>query len=169
MSDFELSAAEFRALYARVKHMSRWGPADRRGALNNISATEVVAAADGVWRGRAVSLAAPIESEAALGNPDPAVHQMTHAGTSSAPASGLSFAMGRLALNIHGNAGSHFGALCHVIFDGTLCNGLSAGAVTAAGALSCPSRGPAAGSPAVVCCPAFRRCERRRGRSRVIT
>ena len=25
MGDFELSAAEFRALYERVKHMSRWG------------------------------------------------------------------------------------------------------------------------------------------------
>ena len=134
MSDFELSAAGFRALYARVKHMSRWGPGDRRGAFNNISVTEVVTAASGVWRGRAVSLAAPIESEAALGNPDPAVHQMTHAGTSSAPASGLSFAMGRRALNIHGNADSHIDALCHVIFDGTLYNGLSAGAVTATGA-----------------------------------
>ncbi len=134
MSDFELSAAGFRALHARVKHMSWQGPADRRGALNDIPATEVVAAACWVWRGRAVSLAAPIQSEAAPGNPDPAVHQMTHAGTSPAPASGLSFAMDRLALNIHGNAGSHIDALCHVIFDGTLCNGLSAGAVTAAGA-----------------------------------
>jgi hypothetical protein len=41
MSDFEPSAAEFRALYDRVKHMSRRGPADRRGALNNISSTRV--------------------------------------------------------------------------------------------------------------------------------
>jgi hypothetical protein len=31
MSDFELSAAEFRALYDRVKQMSRWRPADRLG------------------------------------------------------------------------------------------------------------------------------------------
>ena len=37
-------------------------------------------------------------------------------------------------MNIHGNADSHIDALCHVIFDGTLYNGLSAGAVTAAGA-----------------------------------
>jgi kynurenine formamidase len=58
MSDFELSADEFRALYDRVKHMSRWGPADRRGALNNISPAQVVAAASDIWRGRAVSLAA---------------------------------------------------------------------------------------------------------------
>jgi kynurenine formamidase len=134
MSDFELSAAEFRALYDRVKHMSLQGPADRRGALNNISSSQVVAAASDVWRGRAVSLAAPMESEVALDNPDPVVHQMTHAGISSGPASGLSFAMDRVTLNIHGNADSHIDALCHVIFDGILYNGLSPGAVTAAGA-----------------------------------
>ena len=135
MTDFELSATEFRALYERVKHMSLQGPADRRGALNNISSTEVVAAASNVWRGRAVSLAAPVGSEVALDNPDPAVHQMTHAGTGSGPGSGLSFAMDRVAMNIHGNADSHIDALCHVIFDGTLYNGLSAGAVTATGAI----------------------------------
>ncbi len=133
MSDFELSAAEFRALYQRVQHLSLQGPADRRGALNNTSATDVVAAASGVWRGRAVSLAAPIESEVAVDNPDPVVHQMTHSGISSAPASGLSFALDRVAMNIHGNADSHIDALSHVVFDGTLYNGLSAGAVTAAG------------------------------------
>jgi kynurenine formamidase len=133
MSDFELSAGEFRALYDRVKHMSLQGPADRRGALNNISSSQVVAAASGVWRGRAVSLGAPMESEVALDNPDPVVHQMTHTGISSGPASGLSFAMDRVTLNIHGNADSHIDALCHVIFDGILYNGLRPGAVTAAG------------------------------------
>src|SRR5580700_729168 len=133
MSDFELSAGEFRALYDRVKHMSLQGPADRRGALNNISSTEVVTAASGVWRGRAVSLGAPMESEVTPDNPDPVVHQMTHTGISSGPASGLSFAMDRVTLNIHGNADSHIDALCHVIFDGILYNDLSPGAVTAAG------------------------------------
>ena len=130
MSDFELSAAEFRALYVRVKRMSRWGPADRRGALNNISPSGVVAAASDVWRGRAVSLAAPIGSEVAPDNPDPAWHEMTRTGTGS----GLSFAMDRVAMNIHGNADSHIDALCHVVFDGILYNDISAGAVTAAGA-----------------------------------
>ena len=134
MGDFELSAAEFRALYQRVKHMSQQGPADRRGALNNTSPTDVVAAASGVWRGHAVSLAAPIESQVAPDNPDPVVHQMTHTGTSSVPAAGLSFAMDRVAMNIHGNTDSHIDALCHVIFDGTLYNDISADAVTSAGA-----------------------------------
>lgn len=130
MSDFELSSAEFRALYVRVKRMSRWGSADRRGALNNISPSGVVAAASDVRRGRAVSLAAPIGSEVAPDNPDPAIHEMTQTGTGS----GLSFAMDRVAMNIHGDADSHIDALCHVVFDGTLYNGISAGAVTAAGA-----------------------------------
>jgi hypothetical protein len=134
MSDFELSAAEFRALYDRVKHMSRWGPADRRRALNNISPTRVVAAASDVWRGRAVSLAAPVESQVAPDNPDPVVHQMTHPGTSPAAASGLSFVMDRVAMNIYGNTGSHIDAHCHIIFDGILYNGIGADSVTASGA-----------------------------------
>jgi kynurenine formamidase len=133
MNDLQLNAAEFRALYDRVKHMSRWGPADRRGGLNNITRAQVTAAAGGVRLGRSVSLAAPIDIEVALDNPDPAVHQMTQPGLSP-PESGLSFAMDRLAMNIHGNADSHIDALCHVIFDGILYNGVDAGAVTAAGA-----------------------------------
>ena len=134
MSDHDLSAAQFRALYDRVKHLSRREPADRRGALNNIAPAQVTAAAGSVRRGRAVSLAAPIDSEVAADNPDPAVHQMVQPGTDPVPASGLSFAMDRVAMNIHGNADSHIDALCHVIFDGTLYNGVAAGAVTAAGA-----------------------------------
>jgi kynurenine formamidase len=134
MSDFEVSAEEFRALYDRVRHMSRRGAADRLGALNNISPAQVVAAASDVRRGRAVSLAAPVEDEITPDNPDPARHQMTATGTSSGPASGLSFATDRVALNIHGNVDSHIDALSHVIFDGTLYNGVSPSAVTAAGA-----------------------------------
>ncbi len=42
------------------------GPA---GALNNISPTQVVAAASDVWRGRAVSLAAPIFPSISAVNP----------------------------------------------------------------------------------------------------
>jgi kynurenine formamidase len=134
MGDFQLSAVEFRALYDRVKHMSQQGPADRRGALNNIAPAQVTAAAGEVRRGRTVSLAAPVDSEVAPDNPDPAVHQMTQLGNRSVSASGLSFAMDRVAMNIHGNADSHIDALCHVIFDGTLYNGVDARAVTAAGA-----------------------------------
>jgi kynurenine formamidase len=134
MSDFELSEAQFRALYDRVRQMSRRGPADRRGALNNIAPAQVTAAAGDARRGRTVSLAAPVDSEVAPDNPDPAVHEMALPGVTAVPASGLSFAMDRVAMNIHGNADSHIDALCHVAFDGILYNGIDARAVTPAGA-----------------------------------
>jgi kynurenine formamidase len=134
MSGIALSEAEFRALYERLKRMSAQGPADRRGALSNISAAGVVAAASDVWRGHTVSLAAPIESRTALDNPDPAVHRMTNPADDPARDSGLFFATDRLAMNIHGNADSHIDALCHVMFDGRLYNGIDAETVTAEGA-----------------------------------
>jgi kynurenine formamidase len=134
MSDFALSEAEFRALYERLRRASAWGPGDCQGSLNNISQAEVVAAASDVRDGRTVSLAAPIESRVTPDNPDPAVHQMTSSADYTDGASGLSFATDRLAMNVHGNADSHIDALCHVIFDGKLYNGIAADAVTEAGA-----------------------------------
>jgi kynurenine formamidase len=133
MTDFSLSEAEFRALHQRLRRVAAQGAADRLGTLNNISSAEMVAAASDVRAGRTVSLAAPIDSRVTPDNPDPAVHQMTH-WADDPDAAGLSFATDRLAMNVHGDADSHLDALCHVIFDGELYNGIPAGAVTPAGA-----------------------------------
>jgi kynurenine formamidase len=139
MSPPDLSASEFLDLYQRLKQKSRWGPADRRGALNYISEADVVAAASDIWRGRAVSLGAPVENSVAPDNPEPCLHQMTKSPASTVQpdgpdAPGLSFALDRFAMNVHGNADSHIDALSHVAFDGLLYNGISAQAVTATGA-----------------------------------
>lgn len=131
MSEPDLSASEFQALYQRLKRLTRWGPDDRRGALNFISEADVVAAASDVWRGRTVSLAAPVESHVGPDNPQPCLHQMTSSVSQGQP--GLSFALDRVAMNIHGNADSHIDALCHVLYDGLLYNDIPAQAVTAAG------------------------------------
>jgi len=128
-----MTEAEFRALYERLRAQVPWGPEDRRGALNYITPAEVLAACGQVRLGRTVSLAAPVEDWATLDNPDPAEHQMM--GPVGADAGrGLSFSMDRIAMNIHGNADTHVDALCHVIFDGELYNGVPADTVTAAGA-----------------------------------
>ena len=37
-------------------------------------------------------------------------------------------------MNIHGDASSHIDALCHVIYDGMMYNGVPAGTVIASGA-----------------------------------
>jgi kynurenine formamidase len=136
MSAPDLSASEFQALYQRLKRMSRWGSADRRGALNYISEADVVAAASDVWRGHTVSLAAPVESHPAKDNPEPCLHQtlVSSQGQGRTDGSGLSFALDRVAMNIHGNADSHIDALCHVLYDGRLYNDVPGRTVTANGA-----------------------------------
>jgi kynurenine formamidase len=80
-----------------------------------------------------VSLAAPVEGRVTPDNPEPARHQMI--GPPAAQAGpGLSFSMDRIDMNIHGNVDSHIDALCHVIFDGALYNGVDAGTITDSGA-----------------------------------
>jgi Putative cyclase len=130
----QVTETEFRALYDRLRRQVPWGPDDRRGALNYITPAEVLAALGEPTLGRTVSLAAPVEHWPTADNPDPAQHQMKGPlGADAGP--GLAFSMDRIAMNIHGNADSHVDALCHVIFDGTLYNGVAAAeAVTAAGA-----------------------------------
>jgi len=128
-----LTEHEFRALYRRLRSELPWGAGDRRGALNYLTPASVRAAAGEVRLGRCVSLAAPIRAELAADNPDPAVHQMTGTAAGASP-SGLSFATDRIAMNVHGNADSHIDALCHVMFDRSLYNGVPADCVTGSGA-----------------------------------
>jgi kynurenine formamidase len=128
-----LTEAEFRELYERLRAEVLWGPDDRRGALNYITPSEVLAALAEARLGRTVSLAAPVENRVVPDNPDPSQHQMTHTGN-EATERGLSFAMDRIAMNVHGNADTHVDALCHVIYDGELYNDVPASAVTNDGA-----------------------------------
>jgi len=128
-----LSEAEFRALYDRLRAQVPWDSADRRGGLNYLTAAERLTAVREVSRGITVSLGAPIIRQAAPDDPDPAVHTMTGTAADADPG-GLGFATDRIAMNIHGNADSHLDALCHVIFDQHLYNGVPADQVTSDGA-----------------------------------
>jgi len=128
-----MTETEFRDLYERLRGQPPWGPDDRRGALNYITQATVLAALREAKTGRTVSLAAPMEHWPTADNPDPAQHEMKGPlGADAGP--GLSFSMDRFAMNIHGNADTHIDALCHVIFDGRLHNGLAADTVTKSGA-----------------------------------
>jgi kynurenine formamidase len=128
-----MTEAEFRAIYERLRSQLPWGPDDRRGALNYLTPDEVRAAASEVKLGRTVSLEAPVETRPAADNPEPARHSMK--GTLGADAGpGVSFGMDLIAMNVHGNADTHIDALCHVMFDGKLYNGLPADTVGEHGA-----------------------------------
>jgi kynurenine formamidase len=126
-----LTAAEFDALFNQLREVTARGPEDRHGALNNLTPAHVLAAVGEVRSGQTVSLAAPIETVASRDNPEPCSHEMVGAVGDRTAASGLHFAMDSLAMNVHGNADSHIDALCHVIYDGALYNGVHPGTVTA--------------------------------------
>ena len=89
-------------------------------------------AAEEIRSGRTVSLAAAVENEVSLDNPDPCQHQMTGPSEPEVGSS-LQFATDRLAMNIHGNADSHLDALTHVQYQGTLYNGVPADKVGVSG------------------------------------
>jgi len=128
-----MTEAEFRSMYERLRGQLPWGSDDRRGALNYITPEGVLAALREAKLGRTVSLAAPVEDWPTADNPDPARHEMKEPlGADAGP--GVSFGMDRIAMNIHGNADSHIDALCHVMFDGTLHNGVAADTVDENGA-----------------------------------
>ncbi|HEY2279690.1 MAG TPA: cyclase family protein [Streptosporangiaceae bacterium] len=129
-----LTEAQFRDLYERLRARPEWGPRDRRGALNFLTPDVVAAACREVRLGRSVSLAGPVEDRAAPDNPQPASHHMNTGQDVPPGAAGLAFAADRFAMNIHGDADSHLDALCHVIFDGHLYNGVQADVITADGA-----------------------------------
>ena len=116
-----LSAAGFAELYDRLRRGAGWGEQDRRGALNHINPAQVAAAARSVSQGQTVSLAGPVEYGPAADDPQPCRHDLSlpHRDGGSG---GLGFATDSLALNVHGNADSHFDALCHVSYDGTFYN-----------------------------------------------
>jgi kynurenine formamidase len=128
-----LTEQQFCALFKHLRDGLPWGAGDRRGALNFLTPATVLTAMAEVRQGRCVSLASPIRDEAAADNPDPAVHQMTGTAADAKP-EGLSFATDRFSMNVHGNADSHIDALCHVMFDGSLYNGVPASSVTGKGA-----------------------------------
>ena len=64
-------------LYERLRDSTSWGREDRLGALNNLTTTRVAQAAEEIRSGRTVSLAAAVENEVSLDNPDPCQQRMT--------------------------------------------------------------------------------------------
>jgi kynurenine formamidase len=133
MASEGLPAAEFEALYQRLRSSIPWGPEDRRGALNYLTDARRASALSEVETGRTVTLAAPLAGSAP-DNPEPGARHMKHLPGEASAAAGLSFAEDQLTLNIHGNADSHIDALCHVGYASSLYNGVVPGSVTSQGA-----------------------------------
>lgn len=130
-----LSADDFAALYRELAARNGWA-AGARGALAALTPERAAAAAREVRLGRSVTLAAPVQTQAAPDDPEPARHTMVGAaaGGMAGAGPGLHFARDSFAMTVHGDVDSHLDALCHVVYDGTLHGGVPADRVTADGA-----------------------------------
>jgi kynurenine formamidase len=122
-----MPAAEVLAFHQTLSNWGRWGDDDQLGALNLITPAVTAAAAATVRSGRTVSCARPLNTEAALDNPQPVAHYMIGTATEG-------WGADYFAIAPHGYATSHLDALCHVFFEGRIYNGYPIETVTAHGA-----------------------------------
>lgn len=130
----EVTAAEFAALFQSVSSWGRWGEGDQRGALNLVDPCRVIAASRLVQDGTSVTLSLPMNTKAAEDNPEPAVHYMTTTPDLEAGPGELRFAKDFVGADYHNDGHTHIDAFCHVIYDGSLYNGVPARSVTEDGA-----------------------------------
>jgi hypothetical protein len=130
----DVSAEESSALFRTVSSWGRWGAEDERGALNRLTPEHVAAAARLVREGVHVSLGLPLNTTAAVDNPQPAVHRMTSDDDSDTESGSLRLAKDYVGVDYHNDGHTHIDALCHLAYEGSLYNGTPADAITSRGA-----------------------------------
>jgi kynurenine formamidase len=122
-----MSAANFAKLFDSCKNWGRWPSQGDRGALNYITAKEVAAAAALVTRGRTVSCARQLDTVAGPDNGLPVIHHMTALHDVAYGEGGdQRFTGDYVGTEIHGDCISHIDALCHVVHQGQVFDGVPA-------------------------------------------
>jgi kynurenine formamidase len=131
---------DFLELAARVSNWGRWGDDDERGTLNLIDADAVRRGAACVRSGKTFSLALPLNSDGpqtgvipGRDNPDHRMVAVNMAFTGDPN----EFATSDDAVSMGLQAATHWDALAHVSYGGSLYNGFPASAVTEQGASRC--------------------------------
>ena len=122
--------------FTTLSNWGRWGENDQLGTLNLITPEKRVQAARLVQQGIAIGCARPILTEASAdaANPPP-VHFMIESGegyvTPSGPGRGpRQVASDFFGMAFHGITITHIDALSHIFWEGKMCNGRTAEAVT---------------------------------------
>jgi kynurenine formamidase len=127
-----VTAAEFDRLFDSVRNWGRWGAEDQRGTLNHLTPAEVTAATALVREGRTVSLAHDLDTRPGPDNHKPALHHMTECADvdRGQPRINTDF----VGTEFHGKSVTHLDALCHIVYRGTVYNGVeSASCVDSSG------------------------------------
>jgi kynurenine formamidase len=116
-------------LMKELSNWGRWGKQDRLGTMNLITSGKRQKAFSLVKEAYAVSLARPVEKEAAADNPDPFGHKMTLTGINNPG----QFAADTYSVAYHGHAHTHIDALGHMFYDGKMYNGTPQETITEKG------------------------------------
>lgn len=125
-----VTAETIDAWMEELSNWGRWGKQDQAGAVNLITPAKRKQAAALVKAGVSVSLAHDADTEKAVDNPSPFVHEMTMSGVNNPG----QFSMDRFTILFHGIAHTHLDALCHMFYKGKMYNGFSQREVTDEGA-----------------------------------
>ncbi len=137
--DVHLSADAFDTLFQAMKRWGRWGAQDQRGALHFLTPQHVAASAQLVHDGVSVTLSLPMNTQAAIDNPRPAVHRMIlpgigASGETDSGSESPQFVKDYIGVDYHNDGHTHIDALCHVDYQGLLYNAQQVDTATADGA-----------------------------------
>ncbi|HEY6359729.1 MAG TPA: cyclase family protein [Vicinamibacterales bacterium] len=106
-----VTQADYERWKKELSNWGRWGKDDQRGALNLITPAKQRQAAALVKEGVSVSLAHDVDTEKAVDNAQPYVHEMVAIGAD------------RFEVQFHGVAHTHLDSLAHINENGVFYNG----------------------------------------------
>src|SRR5436309_8648758 len=110
-SGHAVTVAQYERWKTELSNWGRWGKDDEIGTMNFITPAKRKQAAALVKEGFSVSLAADVDTEKAVDNPNPYEHAMLGLGTD------------RIGVAFHGIAHTHLDSLAHINYDGKFYNG----------------------------------------------
>ena len=126
----DLAQADIERLMDELSNWGRWGPDDQRGAANLITPAKRLEAAALVTEGVTVSLAHRLLTEEAEDVPRPFEHSMLVVPDAASEPGFMSSVSDNYNISYHGYSHSHLDALCHIMHNGQMYNGVSQDTIT---------------------------------------
>ena len=126
----DLTQADIERLMDELSNWGRWGPDDQLGAANLITPAKRLEAASLVTEGITVSLAHRLLIEEAVDVPRPFGHQMNGLPDAAAEPRFMGTVSDTYDIRYHGYSHSHLDALCHIMHNGQMYNGVSQDTIT---------------------------------------